>query len=224
MTEPSAFVIVGMGGFFAGVAKVPIAALIMIAEMTGGYSLIVPMMIVSSLAYLLLGNVSLYEKQVASRVDSPAHAGDFAVDIMDHLRVRDAVAGGRKFDTIAEDMPFEQIMTLMLGSSQQDFPVVDKNDKLTGIISMTDLREAMADRVAHSRLSARDISMTTGVMAVRMDDTLNEALRALAVLDVRELPVVDEDDPGKVIALVGRKEITGAYHRQMESLKAKPGR
>ena len=66
----------------------------------------------------------------------------------------------------------------MLGSSQQDFPVVDKNEKLTGIISMTDLREAMADRVAHSRLSARDISMTTGVMAVKMDDTLNEALRA----------------------------------------------
>ena len=219
VTEPSAFVIVGMGGFFAGVAKVPIAALIMVAEMTGGYSLIVPMMIVSSLAYLLLGNVSLYEKQVAARVDSPAHMGDFAVDIMDHLRVRDAVAGGRKFDTLPEDMPFEQILTLMLGSSQQDFPVVDKNDKLTGIISMTDLREAMADRVAHSRLSARDISMTTGVMAVKMDDTLNEALRALAVLDVRELPVVDEDDPGKVIALVGRKEITGAYHTRMEALK-----
>jgi len=50
VTEPSAFVLVGMGGFFAGVAKVPIAALIMVAEMTGGYSLIVPMMIVFSLS------------------------------------------------------------------------------------------------------------------------------------------------------------------------------
>ena len=65
VTEPGAFVLVGMGGFFAGVAKVPIAALIMVAEMTGGYSLIVPMMIVTSLSYLLLGNTSLYEKQVA---------------------------------------------------------------------------------------------------------------------------------------------------------------
>ena len=92
VTEPSAFVLVGMGGFFAGVAKVPIAALIMVAEMTGGYSLIVPMMIVSSLSYLLLGNVSLYEKQVPTRVDSPAHIGDFAVDIMDRLTVRNAVA------------------------------------------------------------------------------------------------------------------------------------
>ena len=92
VTEPSAFVLVGMGGFFAGVAKVPIAALIMVAEMTGGYSLIVPMMIVSSLSYLLLGRVSLYEKQVPTRVDSPAHIGDFVVDIMDRLTVRNAVA------------------------------------------------------------------------------------------------------------------------------------
>ena len=97
VTEPGAFVLVGMGGFFAGVAKVPIAALIMVAEMTGGYSLIVPMMVVTCLAYLLLGRTSLYEKQVATRVDSPAHVGDFAVDIMEHLRVKDAVVANRKW-------------------------------------------------------------------------------------------------------------------------------
>jgi CIC family chloride channel protein len=76
VTEPAAFVLVGMGGFFAGVAKVPIAAIIMVAEMTGGYCLLVPMMIVASLAYLLLGNVSLYEKQAARRAGSPAHKDD----------------------------------------------------------------------------------------------------------------------------------------------------
>ena len=125
MTQPSAFVLVGMGGFFAGVAKVPIAALIMVMEMTGGYSLIVPMMIVTSLSYLLLGNTSLYEKQVATRVDSPAHIGDFAVDVMDHLKVKDAVETERMVETIPEAMRFEEILGLMKASSQQDFPVVD---------------------------------------------------------------------------------------------------
>ena len=96
VTEPAAFVLVGMGGFFAGVAKTPIAALIMVAEMTGGYNLILPMMIVSSLSYLLLGKTSLYEKQVATRVDSPAHIGDYAIDVMDRLTVRDAVAKERE--------------------------------------------------------------------------------------------------------------------------------
>jgi CIC family chloride channel protein len=219
VAEPSAFVLVGMGGFFAGVAKVPIAALIMVAEMTGGYSLIVPMMIVSSLSYLLLGNISLYEKQVATRVDSPAHIGDFVVDIMDRLTVRDAVAPDRKVEAIPESMPFEQILRLMLASNQQDFPVVDEEENLTGIISMTDLRQAMADKEVHSLLLAKDIAMG-GVTTVTMDDTVNTALGVMADLDVRELPVMSKDDPGKVIALVSRKDITRAYHEEMERVKS----
>ena len=219
VTEPSAFVLVGMGGFFAGVAKVPIAALIMVAEMTGGYGLIVPMMIVSSLSYLLLGRVSLYEKQVPTRVDSPAHIGDFVVDIMDHLTVRNAVVEDRKVEAIPEGMPFEQILRLMLASNQQDFPVVDKEENLTGIISMTDLRQAMADKEVHSLLLAKDIAMG-GVTTVTMDDTVNTALGVMADLDVRELPVVSKDDPRKVIALVSRKDITRAYHEEMERVKS----
>jgi CIC family chloride channel protein len=215
VTEPSAFVLVGMGGFFAGVAKVPIAALIMVAEMTGGYSLIVPMMIVSSLSYLLLGKVSLYEKQVPTRADSPAHIGDFAIDVMDSLKVRDAVPEGRAAQTIPENMPFEEVLRHMLGSGQQDFPVVDNGDKLKGIISLTDLREAMADKELHRLLLARDLAIE-GVVTVTMDDSLNEALRIMAALDVRELPVVSGQDEGKVVSVVSRKDITRAYHEEME--------
>jgi CIC family chloride channel protein len=173
------------------------------------------MMIVSSLSYLLLGNVSLYEKQVPTRVDSPAHIGDFAVDVMERLRVRDAVLQGRQVQTIRENMPFEQILQLMLGESQQDFPVVDNEENLTGIISMTDLRQAMADKELHRLLLAKDIAMG-GVTTVTMDDTLNEALRLMAVIDVRELPVVNGDNQRKVISIVSRKDITRAYHKEME--------
>ena len=211
-----------MGGFFAGVAKVPIAALIMVAEMTGGYSLIVPMMIVSSLSYLLLGNTSLYEKQVASRVDSPAHFGDFAVDIMDHLRVGDAVVKDRVVETIPEDMRFEEVLSRMMASNQQDFPVVDGAGRLTGIISMTDLRRAMADRTLHSLLIAKDIAnANTGVATVTLDDSLNTALQMMASLDVRELPVVSSESPGRVAFIVSRKDIVIAYHDEMERLRGR---
>lgn len=218
VSQPSAFVLVGMGGFFAGVAKVPIAALIMVAEMTGGYALIVPMMIVSSLSYLLLGRVSLYEKQVATRVDSPAHLGDFAVDVMDHLTVLDAVGPGRQFDVIPEGTPFEEILRLMLSSSQQDFPMVDNEGRLSGIISMTDLRQAMADSAVHSLLVAKDVAIA-GVRTVTMRDTLNTALKLMAELDVRELPVVSEEQPGTVVAMVSRKEITQRYHGEIDHLR-----
>jgi CIC family chloride channel protein len=218
ITEPAAFVLVGMGGFFAGVAKVPIAALIMVAEMTGGYGLIVPMLIVSSLSFLLLGNVSLYEKQVPTRVDSPAHVGDYSVDIMDHLQVQDAVVTGRKIETIPQDMSFENVLERMTDSNQQDFPVVDKEDNLIGIISMTDLRTAMADASLHPLLVAKDIAVT-GVMAVTMEDSLNTALKLMAVVNVRELPVVSKEDPGRIISMVSRKDITRAYHKEMERMK-----
>jgi CIC family chloride channel protein len=214
VTEPAAFVLVGMGGFFAGVAKTPIAALIMVAEMTGGYSLILPMMVVSSLAYLLLGRVSLYEKQVATRVDSPAHVGDYAIDIMDHLLVKDAIVPTRKVETIPEDMAFENMLQRMIDSNQQDFPVVDKQGKLGGIISMTDLRTAMADVSVHPLLVAKDIAVT-GVAAVTMDDSLNTALKLMAIANVRELPVVSKEDREKIISMVSRKDITRAYHEEM---------
>ncbi len=215
VTEPAAFVLVGMGGFFAGVAKTPIAALIMVAEMTGGYSLILPMMVVSALSYLLLGKVTLYEKQVATRVDSPAHVGDYSIDIMDHLLVKDALVPDRKVETIPEEMAFESVLDLMVGSNQQDFPVVDKNGDLVGIISMTDLRTAMADASLHPLLVAKDIAVT-GVTAITTDDSLNTALKLMADVNVRELPVVSKGDTGKIISMVSRKDITRAYHREME--------
>jgi CIC family chloride channel protein len=216
--EPAAFVLVGMGGFFAGVAKVPIAALIMVAEMTGGYTLIVPMMIVSSLAYLLLGHVSLYEKQVPTRVDSPAHMGDYAVDIMDRLKVKDALADGRVVETVQENMRFEEILGLLLSSNQQDFPIVDAQGNLTGIISITDLRGAMADKNLHDLLIAKDIAVG-GVITVAVDDSLNAALRLMADIDVRELPVVSREEPTRVLSIISRKDITRAYHEEIERLR-----
>jgi len=215
VTQPAAFVLVGMGGFFAGVAKTPIAALIMVAEMTGGYSLILPMMIVSALAYLLLGRTTLYEKQVMTRVDSPAHVGDYSVDIMDHLLVRDAIVPGRKMETIPEEMDLKGMVDLMVDSYQQDFPVVDGNGSLVGIISMTDLRTAMADSSLQPLVVARDIAVT-GVTAVTLEDSLNTALQLMADVNVRELPVVERRDPGRIVSMVSRKDITRAYHNEME--------
>lgn len=214
VTEPAAFVLVGMGGFFAGVAKTPIAALIMVAEMTGGYSLILPMMIVSAISYLLLGRISLYEKQVPTRVDSPAHLGDYAVDIMDRLLVRDALVRGRPVRTIREDMEFEPMLEVMVDSDQQDFPVVDGDGNLTGVLSLTDLREVMADKTLHQSLLARDIAVT-GVAALTMEDSLSDALKQMAEWDVRELPVVSPGDTRRVISVISRKDITRTYSEAM---------
>jgi len=218
VTHPNAFVLVGMGGFFAGVAKVPIASLIMVGEMTGGYSLIVPLMIVSSISYLLLGEVSLYEKQVSSRVDSPAHVGDFSVNILDHISVREALPPDRIVETIPEGMRFDEIMKFIVNSNQTNFPVVDGAGKLKGILSLTDLRRVMLEKDLHQLLVAKDLA-TLDVMTVMSEDNLNKALKKMTQADIRELPVVSNEDPRWVISMLSRKDIIRTYHDEIEKIK-----
>ena len=83
--QPGAFVVVGMAAFFGGIAKAPLAVILMVAEMTGEYTLIVPAMLATMVAYLVSGQTSIYEQQVPTRLDSPAHREDYireaAVDV-----------------------------------------------------------------------------------------------------------------------------------------------
>ena len=106
----------------------------------------------------------------------------------------------------------------MKGSNQQDFPVVNAEGKLTGIISMTDLRQAMAETQIHGLLVAKDVAQA-GVAAVTMEDSLNTALQLMAGLDVRELPVVSKEHPDRIASLISRKDVVIAYHAEMERLK-----
>jgi CIC family chloride channel protein len=218
VVHPHAFVLVGMGGFFAGVAKVPIASLIMITEMTGGYSLIVPLMIVSTISYLLLGETSLYEKQVPTRVDSPAHTEDFAVDILEHISVEEALPPDRKVEMIPERMPFEEMMRLIVNSNQQNFPVVDDRGHLKGILSLTDMRRVMLEKDLHQFVVAKDIA-TEEVLTVTPGESLKTALQKMTEAEIRELLVVSKEDPWKVISMLSRKDIIRTYHDEIERLK-----
>jgi chloride channel protein, CIC family len=220
LINPSAFILVGMGGFFAGVAKVPIASLIMVAEMTGGYALIVPLMIVSTTSYLMLGKTSLYEKQVASRKDSPAHVGDFVIDILEHILVKDAISQNQEVETIPERMGFEAVIQRVLKSNQSNFPVVDGNGHLRGILSLTDIRRVMLEKELHQLVIAKDI-VTIDVLTVTPDDTLNTALRKMAMAEIRELPVVSKEDPRRVLAMLSRKDLIRIYHDKIEKHKIK---
>jgi CIC family chloride channel protein len=200
------------------VAKVPIAALIMVAEMTGGYSLIVPLMIVSIISYLLLGDVSLYEKQVSARIDSPAHLGDFAVDMLEHITVSDAVPPDRKVETIPENCSFDALLQRIVDSTQSNFPVVDAAGRLTGILSISDVRRVMLDQELHNLVVAKDVA-TDQVFTVTPGDDLKTALRMMTKAEIRELPIVDPGDPGKLISMISRKDIIRTYYDRIEKIK-----
>ncbi len=219
MINTSSFVLVGMGGFFGGVAKVPMASLIMVAEMSGGYSLIVPLLIVSTISYLLLGEISLYEKQVSSRVDSPAHMGEFAVNILEHIPVKRALLISLERDIlfIQEDTKLDKIVQLIVNSNQMNFPVVDREGHLKGILSFSDIRQFMLNREIHPIIVAKDIA-TLKIHTVTPEDNLHTALKKMTEADIRELPVVSQENPKKVISMLSRKDILRTYYEEIEKI------
>lgn len=217
--HPEAFVLVGMGGFFAGVARVPLTGMLMVCEMSGSYGLLVPLMLVSVIHVAILASRwTLYEEQVPSMVDSPAHQGDFVVDVLERIRVHDVFDPRRKVELIPEDMKLDDILQLAAVSRSLYFPVVDKNKRLTGIFSLRDLRSAFVGNGAGQLVVAADLA-SQPVLTVTLDDDLHTALRRFTQKNIDELPVVDKDDATRVLGMLSRKDVIAAYHNKVTELR-----
>ena len=136
-----------MAGFFAGVAKTPVSSLIMVSEMTTGYGLLTPLMLTTAVGYLLVPRrLSLYENQVESRVDSPAHEGEYMVDTLEGMFVRDAMPKGSPPTTILFDAQLPDILDAVADSRRHVFPVVDTQGELQGVILFDDIRLFFTER------------------------------------------------------------------------------
>jgi CIC family chloride channel protein len=212
VVHPNAFVLVGIGGFFAGVAKVPLAAIIMTCEMCASYTLLVPLMLVSTISYLLLGRVNLYEKQVVARLASPAHTSEFARSLLEQMSVSD-VARPRQVTTVPENMPLSQLIQVVSHSQEAYFPVVDEGGRMTGILSINDIREVMFEESLSHLVVAKDVA-TPNVVRVFRDDSLQEALDKMVLLNVDSLPVVEAGSPEKIFSMISKRGIIGYYHSQ----------
>jgi len=217
--EPAAFALVGMGGFFAGVSKTPLTSIIMVCEMAGSYSLLVPLMLVCGLHLALSRRWTIYEEQVPSPVDSPAHLGDFVVDVLERIRVGQVHVRTEGLELVPEAMPFNQIIRLVADSRELLYPVVDSQGRLTGIFSLRDVRMALAGSNLGPLVVAADLAARP-VVAVTPKDDLHTALKRLTQLNVDQIPVVSPDDPTHLIGLLSRRELVAAYTSQIEALRS----
>ncbi|MDR3638364.1 MAG: chloride channel protein [Isosphaeraceae bacterium] len=217
--EPAAFALVGMGGFFAGVSKSPLASILMVCEMAGSYSLLVPLMLVCGLHLLLSRRWTLYEEQVPSPVDSPAHQGDFVIDVLDRLRVGQVKVRTAGVEHVPESLAFDKILRLVAESPETLFPVMDERGRLRGIFSLRDVRLALTGSHLGPLVLAADIA-TIPVITVTPLDDLHTALKRLTELNLDEIPVVAPDDPTKLLGLLNRRELVSTYTAQIAALRA----
>jgi len=212
--HPASYLLIGMGGFYAGVAKVPISAIIMLSEMTSSYTLLVPLMLVSTITFLCLWHTNLYEKQLPTRLSSPTHFRRFASGLLDRLYVYQAI-NHRPVELIPESMPFEQLVRIVTISPDHYFPVVDDQKKMTGILSINDIREILFEESVSNLIVAKDVA-NPNVIRVFWNETLNQAMMKLTELNVDELPVVKEENPDHIITMLSKRDIISYYYRKIE--------
>jgi CIC family chloride channel protein len=205
ITQPGAYVLVGMGAILAGVAKVPIAAIIMVSEMAGNYNLLAPLMVASTLAYVLSGRWTIYEKQVENRASSPAHRREMTVDILERAQVKDAMT--TNIVTINSSLSIHEVFDLIHKYGYTGFPVVD-DKKLVGIITFEDAEKVPPD---NRKTTLVQEIMTTNLIVTRPEDSLEAALLKLLDRKIGRLPVVDSDDATKLIGLVTKFDIIKAH-------------
>jgi CIC family chloride channel protein len=211
---PYSFVLVGMGGFFAGVSKTPLAAIIMACEMSASYTLLVPLMLVSAIAFLLLGRNGLYEKQVFTRLLSPAHVREFARGLLEEMHVRDALKP-RGVTLIPEDLHFADLVQTVSKSVNIYFPVVNLKGEMTGILSINDIRDMMFEEGLDQLIVARDVA-SPNVVRVFLHDSLQAALDKMNSIQVDELPVVKEEAPNDIVGMLAKRDIISYYHSQTQ--------
>ncbi len=217
--EPAAFVMVGMGGFFAGVAKVPFASVIMVMEMTGSYGLLVPSLLVAAIAYLFLPpNLRLYENQVPRRIDSPVHLGSFATEILQKVRLKDVwEPRPKKTVILGRNTPVNDVLRLASESPQGVFPVADSDGRLAGEISMEDMRQALLSEAPVASLIAMDL-MREVPDPLALDDDLARVARSLASHYTDEISVVDDRRERRILGTFSRHDLIVAYGQQLQHI------
>ncbi len=211
---PEAFAVVGMTGVVAATTHAPLTAIMIVFEMTSDYALILPLMLCGAIAYITTRRLhpnSMYSEWLVRRGEN-IHAGRDTA-ILERLRVREFLNDDP--DVINEGATVVQIMRAIGQSTQIEFPVLDGDLKLIGMLTYADLRTVLTDPERYADLVVAGDIAAEQFEFVSPRDSLRDALQKLAVRGSHLVPVVGDADPHKLLGVIGRQEILAAYDREL---------
>jgi CIC family chloride channel protein len=212
--HPASFVIVGMAGFFAAAAKTPFSTLIIVSEMTGGYSLLLPSLWVCTLSFILSDEQSIYSSQVESRSLSPAHQGSYVREVLAGIRVREFLAPGQTATILHPGDSLETVIDRLDTTLSAVLPVVDAQNRLLGVVDLEEVHLASGEPSLRSLVLAEDL-MRTDVRPLTPGDTLAHAQELFVENDLLALPVVNDRQQREFVGMVRRHEVATAYLRRV---------
>ncbi len=204
------FSLVGMAGLIAGVIHAPLTAIFLIAEITGGYELFIPLIITASISFLTVRFYqphSLYTKKLAEKGQLITHHKDQAVLTL--LRVENVIETNLR--TVYPDQTLGELVKVIAKSNRNIFPVIDQENNFLGLVPLDEIRETMFDRDKYDKLKVRDL-MIIPQKLVNLDDSMEGVMNKFRQSGYWNLPVVDK---GKYVGFVSRSNVFNVYRKML---------
>ena len=206
------FVLVGMAGLMAGVMQAPMTAIFLIAEISGGYDLFLPLILTATIAFgttRLVEKYSIYTKRIAQRGELLTHDSDQAVLTL--LKVGDVIEND--FSPVEIDATLGRLVEVVSESSRNIFPVVDSKGRFQGYVSLEDIRKDMFRHDLYDKMHVFNF-MRSAVAYVYEDEKMDSVMKKFETTDAWNLPVVKHDRT--YVGFVSKSKIFSAYRDELK--------
>ena len=208
------FVLVGMAGLMAGVMQAPMTAIFLIAEVSGGYSLYIPLILTSAISFgcvRIFEKYSIYTKRIALSGDLLTHDNDQAVLTL--LRTSDLVRD--KYPRVNLDWTLRQMVKVVSDSTAAVFPVVDEEGHFQGIIDMDTIRTYILKTNQYDSLHVFNL-ISEPPDYVYADEKMDSVMAKFDKTDAWRLPVVTRDNVYQ--GFISKSRILSAYRDELKEI------
>ena len=205
------FALFGMAALMSGVFHAPLTGIFLIAELTGGYNLFLPLMIVSVCSYLtvrLFDDNNIYAIRLAQRGELITHHKDQAV--LTILKVEDVIE--KNFMRVDPDMDLGALTAVVAKTKRNIFPVVNAADRLVGIVYLDDIRHMMFRQELYHRFTVAKLMRSVPVR-LSIEEPMEAVMRKFEETNAWNLPV--EDTTGNYIGFISKSAIFTAYRKTL---------
>ncbi len=206
-----AYALVGMGAVFAGTGSAPLTSIVMLIEMTRDYTLILPVIMATTLSFLLsraLLKEDIYTTKLIRRgIDVDLRVEE---EVLNKIKVEEVMT--KDFPTIPASMSVTDLFNIFTETGYHGFPVT-KDGKLCGIITLTDIRP-ITKRKEWQTLKVIDVA-TKNLIVAYPEQTLDKIIIHMGEKQIGRIPVVDENDKEKLLGVLTREDILRAYTKSV---------
>ncbi|TMM58702.1 chloride channel protein [Maribacter algarum] len=208
----SNFTLIGMAGLIAGVLHAPLTAIFLIAEITGGYELFVPLMITAAISYLITKNAikhNIYTRELAEQGALLTHDKD--ENVLTVMQLDDVIE--QNFKTVSPTMFLGEMLHEAVSQSTRNlFPVIDENEALVGIVLLDDIREFMFETTLYRTTTVSTFMHSAPEYIFHGKDSMQQVMKKFQDSNAWNLPVIKD---GKYYGFVSKSKLLTAYRREL---------